>query len=378
LRAAVSLHSHSSCSREKLEFMPGFVRQLPVVARRFERALAAYERKHGRPLDFTSICWRPPLAPANVIVSEREQAARRFDLDAFVSLTDHDTIEGPKALRAAGQSDVPLSFEWSVPAEGSTFHVGVHGLPPSRVDPIERALSAYTTQQLGSLAELFEMLAECPETVIILNHPCWDLRKIGQLRHDASLLAFLRRYRDWIHGLELNGYRTWTENRRVLPLSEGFGIPLVGGGDRHGYAANSIVNLTQASSFEEFAHELRDDRFSHCVVFPEYTEAFAARVLEAACDILKPDPRSEWNGGGWENCVFVTVDGVERPVHTTWDGTPAWIGASVAAVRLLGSTVGRAAFDLTRADGRRTLESDCQPGMVAAGSRTAPQTSEAA
>src|SRR5262245_25814362 len=99
VRAAVSLHCHSECSRETLEFIPRIARQIPVVASLFEQSLADYQSEHGRPLDFSEWYWRPPVTPAGVIDSEQAQSERRLDLPGLVSLTDHDTVEGPLTLR---------------------------------------------------------------------------------------------------------------------------------------------------------------------------------------------------------------------------------------------------------------------------------------
>ena len=144
----------------------------------------------------------------------------------------------------------------------------------------------------------------------------WDLDGVGQLRHDSALLAFLRSHGHRIHALELNGYRTWTENRRVLPLAEGFGLPIVGGGDRHAYSPNTIVNLTNAGCLAEFAHELRSDRVTHCVVFPEYAEPYVTRVLQTAADLLRPDYlRGRCT---WAERVFTTTHGREQSVDSIW------------------------------------------------------------
>src|SRR5262249_27034079 len=162
---------------------------------------------------------------------------------------------------------------WTVPFEHSIFHLGVHGIAPAGVEAMTEGLATYTAGRSPAggttLADLLTWLNECPETIVVLNHPYWDLGHIGQPRHDATLFAFLRAQGDRIHGFELNGFRTWTENRRVLPLATGFGIPLVGGGDRHGYRPNTIVNVTRATCFAGFAHELRTERATECVVFPE-------------------------------------------------------------------------------------------------------------
>ena len=171
MRAAVSLHSHSECSREKLDFVPGRARRIPVVAALFERSISNYQREHGRPLDFEAIYWRPPLPPAAVIASEREQIERRLDAVALVSLTDHDTLEGPKTLRMNGKSEVPLSLEWSVSFEGTVFHLGVHGISPGRLDDTERGLAEHPAGAASALGELLDSLGECAETFVVLNHP---------------------------------------------------------------------------------------------------------------------------------------------------------------------------------------------------------------
>src|SRR5262249_40102629 len=104
MRTAVSLHSHSECSRETLEFIPRFAKSIPVVSRFYERALVEYQSENGRPLDFGEWYYRPPVTPAGVIESERAQLEQRLDLPGLVSLTDHDTVEGPLGLRANGRA----------------------------------------------------------------------------------------------------------------------------------------------------------------------------------------------------------------------------------------------------------------------------------
>ena len=364
MRAAVSLHSHSECSRETLEFIPRVATRIPVVANLYERSLAQYQRENGRPLEFVEWYFRPPATPCAVIDSERTQLERRLDLPGMVSLTDHDTVEGPIALRTNGRSEVPLSFEWSVPFRRSLFHLGVHGISPASIDQTMRALADYMARppidQSRRLGELLDGLGECPETFVVLNHPYWDLARVGQLRHDSALLALLRAHHDRIHALELNGYRTWSENRCVLPLATGFGIPVVGGGDRHGLAPNTIVNLTRASNLAEFAHELRVDRFSCCVVFPEYRDPFVARVLETVADILRPNHRHHRGQTTWADRVFTTMNGREQSVASMWEGEPLWLRGALTVTRAIGSPPFTRAFELTRADGDETMEADCR------------------
>jgi hypothetical protein len=368
MRAAVSLHSHSECSRETLEFIPRFARQIPVVAACFERSLAEYQSHNGRPLDFGEWYFRPPVSPAALIDAEQAHLQRRLDLPGLVSMTDHDTVEGPLALRANGRTDVPLSFEWSVPFEKSMFHLGVHGIAPASIDATLRAAAGYTAGPPAGatrrLEELLDWLAGCPETFVVLNHPYWDLAGVGQLRHDSVLLAFLRAHHRWIHALELNGYRDWAENRLVLPLGRGLGIPVIGGGDRHALEPNAIVNLTRARSMPEFAHELRVERWSCCVLFPEYTDPHVARILQSAADILRPLREHHRGQTTWAERVFITMNGREHSVDSMWEREPLWLRSVIAMTRAIGSKRMGPLFELTRADGHETMEADCRPETV--------------
>src|SRR5262245_43775512 len=80
VRTAVSLHSHSECSRETLEHIPRIARRIPIVADCFERGLAEYQNLYGRPLDFGEWYWRPPMTPAGVVDSELTHLQQRLDL----------------------------------------------------------------------------------------------------------------------------------------------------------------------------------------------------------------------------------------------------------------------------------------------------------
>jgi hypothetical protein len=335
--------------------VPYIARQIPIVSRLFERSLAQYERHHGHPIDFGSWYWRPPLAPAVVVESERRHIERRLDCPALVSLTDHDTQEGPKTLRAAGRTDVPLSLEWSVRFEGAIFHLGVHAIAEDRLEEAERTLAVYRAHPTHGLGDILEWLVECPETFIVLNHPYWDLARVGGQRHDSALLKFLRAHHNRIHALEINGYRTWAENRRVLPLAEGFGLPIAGGGDRHGRTPNSIVNLTSATSLAEFARDLRAGRATYCVVFRDYVDPYAFRLIQSAGDCMARD-----DGRTWSERTFSTRDGVEVPLNALWNGAPWWLTASLAMTQVLGSSVLRPLYRLAGDDGFDELESDLE------------------
>ena len=151
---------------------------------------------------------------------------------------------------------------------------------------------------------------------------------------------------DRVHGLELNGYRPWSENRRVLALSEAFELPIVGGGNRHGHAPNAIVNVSDATSFAEFAYDLRRGRAPRTVIFPEYFEPFAARVLQGFREALRPDMTT--GRTTWGDRVFFATDGVEQSIATVWPrGGPLWLRGGFELTRLLGAEPLRPLFRLT-------------------------------
>ena len=97
-RTAVSLHSHTSSSRESLDFIPRVCAKVPIL-RQAERAYRRrYERVHGHSLDYTQVWWTPPLTPDEALRVETEQI-EALGLRQIVSLTEHDTMDGVLQVR---------------------------------------------------------------------------------------------------------------------------------------------------------------------------------------------------------------------------------------------------------------------------------------
>src|SRR5262249_60217994 len=133
-------------------------------------------------------------------------------------------------------------------------------------------------------------------------------------------------------------------------------IPVVGGGDRHALSPNTIVNLTRAGSLSEFAHELRVERFSCCVVFPEYADPFAARVFQSTADILRPLPQRHRTHQVWTERVFINLNGHEQVLASMWEDEPLGLRGALAATRAIASKAYARLFELSRADGTDTLK----------------------
>jgi hypothetical protein len=137
----------------------------------------------------------------------------------------------------------------------------------------------------------------------------------------ASLLAFLVEYGDWIHAFEVNGYRRWPENQATLLMAEMLGYPVVAGGDRHAMSPNAVLNLTTASTFEDYAGEIRREKLSTVLIMPLYREHMYLRVLEPVADTpcyypQFPEGKQHW-GGRVYVCEGVSEGrGIEQPLSS--------------------------------------------------------------
>jgi hypothetical protein len=157
-----------------------------------------------------------------------------------------------------------------------------------------------------------------------LNHPFWLEEGIEQPDHDRALHRILRECVAWLHAFELNGTRTWRENSRVVELAQAYGRPLISGGDRHGCEPSACINLTNATSFSEFAAEMRAGESFPCFM-PHYREPMALRILETAWDILRPYP-GEAGRERWTDRIFYRGDdGLARSLTELWRERTPWV-----------------------------------------------------
>jgi hypothetical protein len=335
LRAAVSLHGHTSYSWENLRFLHTFKLPLPLIPAALRAAGWHHRRVTGCDLHLERVLWTPPLAPEEAWSVESRQV-RDLGLEPLVSLTDHDDIESCLSARLwLNAPSAPVSFEWTVPFGATFFHLGVHNLPRSQARGMAGDLHAYTTHpEPARLAEMLTMLDEREDCLVVLNHALWDEAGIGGAAHRQALSALLAEHHPWIHALELNGLRSWDENSEVLELARAWRLPAVSGGDRHGLEPNANLNLTRASSFSEFVAEIRREGLS-CVLFmPQYREPLGLRWFETVKDILCWHPgnqRQRWVDRFFYRCE----DGVTRAIAEVWpDEGPATLRSLFAMLRL--------------------------------------------
>jgi hypothetical protein len=300
------------------------------------------------PVDLVKAYWTPPLHPKAAFEVERNQIEVVLGLLGLVSLTDHDTIEAPALLRTFGETkECPLSLEWSVPFGEVVFHLGIHNLPSCRAQQIVGDLAAYTKAPSGPhLSELLAMLDQCPEVLIIFNHPLWDLGGIGQQRYREILDQFLSRNVGFLHAFEVNATRSRIENNGVIALAARWRRLLISGGDRHGCEPSGALNLTHAETFGEFVHEIRAEQCSHVVIMPQYDDPLSLRIMQAVLDVIREYPEYAPGCRRWDDRVFhpQQTSDTEQPISALWKAPPAYIEQMFFVLRLLENALVRGAF----------------------------------
>ena len=291
-RTGVSLHSHTNQSRETLDFLANFGNQFPVMRPLLSRMERRAEQYHGIRVDYAASYWTPPMTPKLAFDLEMRQI-EKLGLAPMVSITDHDNIKAPMLLRTVPSArQIPVSVEWSAPYGGAqSFHLGVHNLPSARAAEWMATLEDYTAHPSDArLTEILAALHREPNVLVVFNHPMWDLYLIGKEKHQFLVNEFLQKNGAFIHALELNGLRNWDENRAVRRLAEKWNMLLISGGDRHGVEPNANINLTNATSFTEFVHEMRREKRSNVLFMPQYAEPWKHRILQSTIDAIRHYP----------------------------------------------------------------------------------------
>jgi hypothetical protein len=340
-RSGVSLHSHTNQSRETLDFLANFGNQFPAMRPLISRMERRAEQNHGVRINYAASYWTPPMTPKLAYDLETRQI-EKLNLGAMVSISDHDNIKAPMLLRTVPSArQIPVSVEWSAPYGGiQSFHLGVHNLPSGRAAEWMSTLEEFTAHPSDTrFTELLVALHREPNVLVVFNHPMWDLYLVGKEKHQFLVNEFLQRNGAYIHALELNGLRTWDENREVRRLAEKWNMLLISGGDRHGVEPNANVNLTEATTFTDFVHEIRQKKRSHVLFMPQYAEPWKHRILQSTIDAIRHYPEFPQGSRTWDERVFhPDKNGAIRPLSELWPSgsAPPIMSAILAMVQMMG------------------------------------------
>jgi hypothetical protein len=339
----VSLHSHTNQSRETLDFLAELGKRIGWVQALVDKVESRARTNHSFYVDYAQAYWTPPLTPKLAFDLESSQI-EKLGLHALVSLSDHDNINAPMLLRTvASARHIPVSVEWSVPYGGDqSFHLGIHNLPSDAGQSWMQTFAEFTASPVSNarLTELLAALHALPNVLIVFNHPMWDLYLVGAARHAELLQQFMVENGAYIHALELNGLRSWKENQATGALARRCSKLLISGGDRHGMEPNANINLTNATSFTQFVHEIRNEDRSHVLFMPQYAEPMKHRVLRSTIDVIRDYPEFPLGSRRWDERVFhPDTHGIPQPIAQLWPAgaAPGYIQALLGCVRLLGA-----------------------------------------
>lgn len=340
-QTGVSLHSHTNQSQETLDFVADWGAQYKLIRPLLNRLERRSPGKHGIKIDWSRSYWTPPLTPKLAYDLESRQI-EKLNLAPLVSISDHDNIQAPLLLRSVPSArHIPISVEWSAPYGGEqSFHLGVHNLPSARASEWMATLNEFTANPSDArLTDLLVALNQEPNVLVIFNHPLWDLYRVGQEKHEFLVNEFLQKNGAHMHALELNGLRNWEENRNVRRLAERWNMVLISGGDRHGIEPNANVNLTAATSFNEFVNEIRKERRSSVLFMNQYAEPWKHRILQSTMDAIRNYPEFPQGSRTWDERVYhPDAKGVVRPLSELWPNSrpPRVMSALLAMVRMMG------------------------------------------
>jgi hypothetical protein len=272
---AVSPHNHSHHSIEKMAFLNEVVKL--CFMRPFRGLLqSAFGLAGIADLNYADIYYRSPLTVEDVFLTESASAAALGFAGVHLGITDHDEVAGSIELLRAHPEEAhrnPLGEEISIYFDDYLFHIGVTGMPTKGIEQLHSSLQLAARER--RLDDLFEML-RASGSLVVFNHPLVPWGKEPGRKIPAE--ALLHRYGWAIHALEYNGMRSREENDRVLQLARQVGKPVLGGGDSHLLLASSVLSLTQATSFQEFAEEVKEGR-AVSLVLPTFLAPLSWKIF---------------------------------------------------------------------------------------------------
>jgi hypothetical protein len=340
----VSLHSHTNQSKETLDFLANFGNDYSWVRKIIALAEARAREVYQISINYSASYWTPPLTPRLAFDLESKQIEKSLNLMPLVSITDHDNVNAPMLLRTvAAARHIPVSVEWSVPfGSDQSFHLGIHNLPSDSGADWMRTFEEFTANPSEPrLTEILSALHALPNVLIVFNHPMWDLYIIGKEKHRQRVQDFMAGNGQFMHALELNGLRSWEENRETKQMAKARNMLLISGGDRHGLEPNANVNLSRAASFTEFVHEIRYEGHSHVLFMPQYAEPWKHRILRSTLDAIRNYPDFPQGSRRWDERVYhPDAAGAIRPLSELWpgDGRAPWhLNWVIEAVKMMGS-----------------------------------------
>jgi predicted metal-dependent phosphoesterase TrpH len=247
--AKIDLHCHSTYSLEQLRLLPG-------------------------------LTWHPLSAPADVYDLAKQRGM------TCVTITDHDTIDGCKALldERGPLDDFVIGEEVSVtfPEDGTVIHVNVYDINEAQHRELQRLRENFYefTAYLRALGKLY-----------VLNHMTWteQHRVLTHWQVEAMLENF-----DVFEGI--NGTRSYMHNAFTWQATTGRHKTMVGGSDSHTYRVGTTYTRTQGANATEVLANIRAGRAIPCGAFgtPEKLREDVWLTIQRSVELRLTEETSRW------------------------------------------------------------------------------------
>lgn len=261
----IDLHCHSTFSRETASLLPG-------------------------------ISWRPLLEP-----EESYDLAKARGMD-FVTLTDHDTIDGCLALRErrGDPPDFLVGEEVSVrfPEDGTILHVNVFGHDEAEHAEIQRLR--------GNIYDLVDYLRRI-DRLYSVNHLTWTRQhRVLKSWQIETLLELFPAFE------ALNGTRSYAHNAVVWQATRGRRKVLLAGSDSHTDRVGTTYTLSAGTTRDELLASLKAGVAAVHGAFgtPEKLRDDVWAVLHGNIERRMAEAT-----GRWERLVCRTLDRVGKALH---------------------------------------------------------------
>ena len=245
----IDLHCHSTFSDEKIRWLPRLV-------------------------------YHPLLTPEQVY-----DLAKRRGMD-FVTLTDHDTIDGCKKLldRRGDLPDFIVGEEVSVtfPEDGTVVHVNVYDIDETQHAEIQRLRD--------NIHDLVDYLRRI-DKLYVLNHLTWTSqhRALQRWQIEQTLELF-----DVFE--VLNGTRSYAHNAFAWYAVRGHGKSLAAGSDSHTGRVGTTYTLARGATRAALLESIRAGQSAVCGAFgtPEKLREDVWLVLQKDIERRLEQTTSAW------------------------------------------------------------------------------------
>ncbi len=261
----IDMHCHSCFSDEYLRYLPGLV-------------------------------YHPLLEPEQVYDLAK---ARGMD---FVTLTDHDTIDGCMALldRRGDLPDFLVGEEVSTtfPEDGTVIHVNVYDINETQHDEIQRLR--------GNVYELVDYLLRS-DRLFVLNHMTWtEQHRVLKTWQIEKMLEIFPVFEG------INGARSFAHNAYAWYATQGHGKVLVAGSDSHTHRVGTTYTLTAGDTRAELIASIRSGIAEPCGAFgtPEKLAEDVWLILQK-----EVERRMARATSFWQRAVCRTVSSLGRLVY---------------------------------------------------------------